>query len=78
MTETQIDFLLEQIRELSASYKVINHELGDLCGRVSVLESQVADLKWMSQLLIGLLVTVVVGALLNLVIQYKSYQDNKR
>lgn len=70
--EGQIQFIVQELTRLADSYKVINEELGEACVRLAVLETQVAELMWMQRLMGGLVVTAIIGAILNLILQHKN------
>jgi len=70
---TDRTLLLQQILN---HVNTMNDEMGDLLERVSRLEAQVESLLWINRLVMGIIITAVVGALLTLIIRTKGSKKN--
>ena len=52
--------------------EIFNGEMGEVLVRVSVLESQMADVLWLQRLLLGTVIVAIVGAILALVLKKRN------
>ena len=64
MTDT---ILLDNIKSINLHITVINDELGVVCTRLAVLESQMDDIQWLGRLILGSIILSLIGSILSFV-----------
>lgn len=67
--------LIDTLEKIQEHVATLNDEVGDLCVRVSVLETQVTEILWLQRLLIGAVAIAIVGAVMALIL--KKVKNNK-
>lgn len=62
-------FVLNSIDNINKHISVLNDEHGDLCVKVAGMEANQQQLLWLNRLVLGTLITGIVGAILLLVLK---------
>lgn len=60
------------LQQILTHMNTMNGELGDVLQRISALETQMDNLLWMNRLVMGIVITAIVGALLALILKVRK------
>lgn len=60
------------LQQILTHMNIMNGELGDVLQRISALETQMDNLLWMNRLVMGIVITAIVGALLALILKVRK------
>jgi len=69
---SELELISKSIDKLAHHMEIFNGEMGEVLVRVSVLESQMADVLWLQRLLLGTVIVAIVGAILALVLKKRN------
>jgi len=59
--------ILEKMTSMEHHIAILNDEFGEVCSRMAVLESQMADIQWMGRLVLGSILLSLIASVLSLV-----------
>ena len=60
-------YILDTLKEIQRHVAILNDEYGLIASRMAVIESQMADIQWVSRLILGAIILSLIGSLLSLV-----------
>ena len=70
-----MDEILRRLTEIEAHVGVLNDEYGQVAVRLAVLEMQMAEISWMTRLVLGAIVLSLIGSVYGIIARGKNNRN---